>query len=188
MSIAGWVLGVLCALPPGRYVGHGPQGPMRVELGVDGRALLGGAAYRWRADGDDALVFEGPGGRFRFVVDPGPCLVGAPLGRLCLEPDDAPPAVAPEPPEPPEAFAGTWQDVGGDGHFRLTLDPDGRFVADGVGGRWQRFGETLVLTFDVGGAVRYRARREGDRLRIGGASLAGELVLAAVAPEAGPSL
>lgn len=175
-------------LPPGRYLGTGPGGTMVLELGADGSAVLGGAALRWRAAGD-ALIFEGGPAPLRLRVDAGPCLVGPIVQRLCLKPAPLPALRLAAPPAARGAdLVGAWAATEPGDTFTLQLGADGAFVTPDAAGRWHVADGALVLTFDGGGAVLYRARRDGAHLRLAGGALAGELVLRSVAPETDPSL
>ncbi len=161
-------------LPPGRYLGTGPGGTMVLELGADGAAL----------------IFEGGPTPLRLRVDAGPCLVGPVVERLCLT---AAPLPAPTPwwrltVERPPALVGAWAAAEPGDAFTLRLDADGAFVTPDARGRWHLADDTLVVTFDGGEAVLYRARRDGAFLRLGGGDLAGDLLLRPVAPASDPSL
>lgn len=170
-------------LPPGRYAGHGSEGRLDLQLLDDGRAIFGGAALRWRADGD-TLVLKPPGGKaLRLTVrhDPdGAVLEGAPGGPIRLAPlPDITPVSPPSPPRP-LPWIGAWLHRASGGALLLRLMGDGRYemVQAGTDGRalptagaWSARGDALILTPAGGPPLTYTARRDGADLLIGGGDL-----------------
>ncbi|MCB9547492.1 MAG: hypothetical protein H6706_16830 [Myxococcales bacterium] len=166
-------------LAPGRYVGVVDTGIVWLVLAADGAATYGEAPYRWR-QADGVLHLDGPTPLALTLDAAGRCLTGPPFGHVCLRPV---PVVEPTPAPPverPAAFVGAWQHTASGGTLRLDLSPDGGYVmvqqATGdpvveTRGAWHGDAAGLVLTPAGGGALRYRARRAGADLLLGGGDL-----------------
>jgi hypothetical protein len=173
------VLGLWSTLQPGFWVGEVPDGRVWLVLRADGPATFGGVDYeRWRIEGE-SLHLEGPQ-PLEVKVKSGPCLVGPPFGRVCLNRV----AVAePAPPPPrlhPPAWVGRWQhtasggqlllEVGADGHYQMTQVVVGDEAAV-TAGTWHGGAEGLTLEPAGGPPLPYRARRVGPDLFISGGDL-----------------
>lgn len=175
------VLLLAAPLPPGRYAGHAAAGRVDVQLSEDGRAIFGGAAMRWKAEGE-TLVLTAPGGRaLRLTVRRdarGATLEGSPFGPIRVAPL---PSITPT--RPPAAirpldWVGAWRHTATGGALVLRLRGDGRYEmlrgdADPApaSGRWQADDAALILTPDGGPALTYRARRDGPDLIVAGGDL-----------------
>ena len=169
------------ALGPGRYVGTADAGQVRLELGADGEARYGFAAYKWRLEGD-VLRLERPGKQLELVVESVPggfVLTGPPFGRVALRPARLPTQTPAARPRRPEAWCGRWLHRATGGHLALELGGDGRYLMThgAVGaspqrtaGRW-RADRGLVLTPDGGASQRYTVRLTEGALFLAGGDL-----------------
>lgn len=170
---------------PGRYAGEAAGGRVDLALLEDGRAIYGGAAMRWRAEGD-AVVLKAPGGRETRLTlrhdDDGAFLEGGPFGPVRLIPLPTIEPVYDPAPVRPLAWVGAWRHSAPGGTLVLRLRGDGRYAlaqptAEGeppipeATGSWQATGQQLLLTPDGGAPLSYRARRDGDALVLGGGDL-----------------
>ncbi len=170
---------------PGRYAGEVPHGRIDLALLDGGRAIFGGAALRWRTEGE-ALILKAPGGRelrltMRHDAD-GALLEGSAFGPIRLTPlPDIEPVRDPAPARP-LAWVGGWRHTAPGGALVLRLRGDGRYaLAQPTGpgappipdaeGTWSALDGRLILTPDGGTPLSYRARRDGDALVLGGGDL-----------------
>lgn len=177
-------------LAPGRYAGTSAEGRVDLTLYDDGRAVFGGAALRWRAEGA-IIVLRAPGGGERRLVverdDAGAAFTDPTLGRVQLRPLPAIEPVRAPAPVRPLAWIGAWRHRASGGELALRLRADGRYEmqqdgADPQGGAWQAVEGTLVLTPDGGPPLGYRARLEGGALVVGGGDLPVEVRFSADGP------
>ncbi len=172
----------LASLAPGRYVGIAAAGRVDLELTADGHAIYGGAPYRWRLEASpksgDTLRLTAEHGELalRFVDG---CLLGPPFGRVCLTSAPLPPETSPPAPPRPEAWRGAWAHTASGGTLVLELRPDGAYEMRQpeakTTGRWRGDAGGFTLIPAGGAPLRYRARRSGPDLWVGGGDLPGEV-------------
>lgn len=175
------LLGVGLALGPGWYAGRVPAGRVWLVLRADGTSTYGGAAYGWRIEGDTLHLTGAQPLDLKVETRNGqPCLVGPPFQRVCLSPVP----VAEPPPAParrqPAQWVGRWKHAATGGRLVVVLEVDGRYrmIQDVVGdpeaetaGTWQGDEAGVVLEPAGGTPLRYRARRAGPDLLLGGGDL-----------------
>lgn len=177
-------------LPPGRYAGLASAGAVDLTLLDDGRAIFGGAALRWRAEGE-SIVLRAPGGAERRLRvehdDRGAAVHDDALGAIRLTPLPSIEPVRPPAPVRPLAWVGGWRHRASGGALVLRLRGDGRYEMQQPGaepdtGGWHAIDEVLVLTPDGGSPLSYRARIEAGELVVTGGDLPVEVRFAPDTP------
>ncbi len=168
-------------LTPGRYVGTADTGQVWLELGADGTAQYGFAAYTWRLH-QGALILERRGTALRLDVEPvagGVVLTGPPFGRVEFRPAPLATQTPVARPRRPEAWRGRWVHRATGGQLLLELSENGRYLmihgARGASGQrtvgqwWADRG--LVLSPDGGASQRYGVRLSTGALFLSGGDL-----------------
>ena len=179
-------------LTAGRYAATAGDRFFELTLEADGRAVFGGAPYRWSMS-DGVLTLQAPGGRALSLTATTrggqPTLLGDTLGALTLRrlpplPDDggAPGAVTTgtEGFARPLAWRGAWIHRADRGEVALRLTGDGRYTQTRyvlgqppreTTGRWTADLDALILHPTGGRPIRYAARRSGPDLELWGGDL-----------------
>lgn len=163
---------------PHRLHGRWSDGARTLQLGADGRFVLGRVEGAWRADAR-RIALAGPGGApilLDYTLDADALIlrgdaVGGEARFHRTKKAGAPPG--PEAPTVgPAELSGVWRTDGGE----LRLGRDGRFQFGSFSGQWTVEQGQLHLRAGPADELLYRVELDGARLRLSGADLDHPLV------------
>lgn len=179
-------------LTAGRYAATAGDRFFELTLSADGRAVFGGAPYRWSMS-DGVLTLQAPGGHLLSLTATTrggqPTLLGDALGALTLHrlpplPGGADASDATQAGTKglarPLAWRGTWIHRADRGEVALRLTADGRYTQTRyvlgqppreTTGRWAADLDALILHPSGGRPIRYAIRRSGPDLEVWGGDL-----------------